>query len=188
MGHARIGRREIVAGVLAALTGATQAGSGGPTAAVAESSVATATRPNVLVIVTDDQRSEGAGGSEGFLNVMPNVRTWMKQGGATFTNAFATTSLCMPSRSTLMTGRYAHNTGVRINGDTAPETVLDQKTTLQYRLHQAGYFTALSGKFFNTWPKDKAPPPSISSHSRRAATGTPATTSTEWSPADPDTP
>jgi arylsulfatase A-like enzyme len=158
MGHPRIGRREIVAGMLAALTGAAQAGSGGPTPAVAASSAVTATRPNVLVIVTDDQRYEGAGGPEGFLNIMPNVRTWMKQGGATFTNAFATTSLCMPSRSTLMTGRYAHNTGVLMNGNNAPETVLDQKTTLQYRLHQAGYYTALSGKYFNTWPKDKTPP------------------------------
>jgi arylsulfatase A-like enzyme len=154
----RIGRRQMIAGMLAALTGATQAGAGGTTPAVAAPGVATATRPNVLVILTDDQRYEGTGGPEGFLNFMPNVRTWMKQGGATFTNAFATTSLCMPSRSTLMTGRYAHNTGVTINGNDAPETVLDQTTTLQYRLHRAGYFTAMSGKYFNTWPKDKTPP------------------------------
>jgi arylsulfatase A-like enzyme len=158
MHSVRIGRRQVVAGMLAALTGAAQAGAGGTTTAVAERGGAAATRPNVLVILADDQRYEGTGGAEGFLNIMPNVRTWMKQGGATFTNAFATTSLCMPSRSTLMTGRYAHNTGVLMNGNDAPETVLDQTTTLQYRLHQAGYFTAMSGKFFNTWPVAKAPP------------------------------
>ena len=50
------------------------------------------------------------------------------------------------SRSTVMTGRYAHNTGTLINGDTSPETVLDQKTTLQYRLQQAGYSAFLVGE------------------------------------------
>jgi arylsulfatase A-like enzyme len=147
-------RRGLVAGLLAALTGATQMGAGGAQPA----SAVVSTRPNVLVIVTDDQRYEGTGGPEGFLNFMPNVRTWLKQGGAFFPNAFATSSLCTPSRSTIMTGRYAHNTGVRINGDSSPETVLNQKTTLQYRLQQAGYSTAMAGKYFNTWPKTKTPP------------------------------
>jgi arylsulfatase A-like enzyme len=148
------GQRGVLAGMLAVLTGATQASAG----AVHTQAAAVTTRPNVLVIVTDDARYEGPGGSAGFLNLMPNVRTWMQQGGAMFTNAFATSSLCSPSRSTLMTGRYAHNTGVRINGDNSPETALDQTTTLQYRLQQAGYFTALSGKYLNTWPKTKTPP------------------------------
>lgn len=145
----------VAVGMLALLTGATQMSAGGTPAAAA---VATPSRPNVLVILTDDQRYEGPGGPAGFLNIMPNVRTWLKQGGEMFSSAFATTSLCTPSRSTVMTGRYAHNTGTLINGDSSPETVFDQRTTLQYRLQQAGYFTALSGKYFNTWPKAKTPP------------------------------
>ncbi len=145
----------IAAGVLTLLTGATQVGSGGSPPA---SAAATPSRPNVLVILTDDQRYEGPGGPAGFLDFMPNVKKWFKQGGVYFPNAFATTSLCTPSRSTVMTGRYAHNTGTLINGDTSPETAFDQKTTLQYRLQQAGYYTALSGKYFNTWPKAKTPP------------------------------
>jgi arylsulfatase A-like enzyme len=149
--------RGLAVGMLALLTGATQMGGGGPPAAAATAAV-TPSRPNVLVILTDDQRYEGPGGPAGFLNFMPNVRTWLQQGGETFTGAFATTSLCTPSRSTVMTGRYAHNTGTLINGDDSPQTVLDQTTTLQYRLQQAGYFTGLAGKYFNTWPKTKTPP------------------------------
>src|SRR5690349_10724689 len=150
-------RGGLVAGLLAACTALVQMGTQDDSGGVS-SAVAATPRPNVLVILTDDQRYEGAGGSAGFLNIMPNLQKWMRQGGAFFPNAFATSSLCTPSRSTVMTGRYAHNTGVLINGNDSPETVLDQTTTLQYRLHQAGYFTALSGKYFNTWPKEKTPP------------------------------
>jgi arylsulfatase A-like enzyme len=119
---------------------------------------AAATRPNILIILTDDQRYEGTGGPEGFLNFMPNVRTWMQQGGMNFTNSFVTSSLCSPSRGALMTGRYAHNTGVLVNGDQSPVKVFNQTTTLQYRLQQAGYFTGLAGKYFNTWPIGMTPP------------------------------
>ncbi|HEU0195217.1 MAG TPA: sulfatase [Gaiellales bacterium] len=118
----------------------------------------TASRPNVLVILTDDQRYEGTGGPEGFLNFMTNVRTWMQQGGENFTNMFVTSSLCSPSRGALMTGRYAHNTGVLINGDQSPVQVFNQQTSLQYRLQQAGYLTGLAGKYFNTWPIGMTPP------------------------------
>ncbi len=115
-------------------------------------------RPNVLLILTDDQRYEGPGGAAGFLNVMPNVKTYLHDQGEFFPNAFATTSLCCPSRGALMTGRYAHNTGVKINGDTSEQTVYNHQTTIQYRLRQAGYVTGIAGKYFNTWPRTMAPP------------------------------
>jgi arylsulfatase A-like enzyme len=104
-------------------------------------------RPNVLIIITDDQR--------GGLNVMPDTRKWFGQGGTGFTNAYATTPQCCPSRSSIFTGRYAHNHGVLTNGSTAN---LDHGTTVQYHLNQGGYATAIFGKFLNGWPLANAPP------------------------------
>lgn len=105
-------------------------------------------RPNVLLIITDDQRYEGT------LRVMPRTRDWFGD-GTTFTNAYATTPLCCPSRASVMTGLYAHNHGVRHNYDAGR---LDHSITVQRYLHDAGYATALSGKFLNAWPVDEAPP------------------------------
>lgn len=114
--------------------------------APAEAQSVAAPRPNVLVIVTDDQRI-------GTFKRMPVTRKWFRRGGTRFTNAFATTPLCCPSRATIFTGRYSHNTGVRTNDD-AP--LLDQRSTVQRYLREEGYTTAIVGKYLNRW---KANPP-----------------------------
>ena len=62
--------------------------------------------PNVLIVITDDQRPSGT------LGVMPGTRRWFVQGGTHFVNALATTPTCCPSRASVMTGLYAHNHGV----------------------------------------------------------------------------
>jgi arylsulfatase A-like enzyme len=105
--------------------------------------------PNILVIVTDDQRATGT------LDVMPNTRAFFRAGGVRYPNAFATTPLCCPARSTILSGRYAHNTGVKSN---APPLALDMTTIFPRLLHDAGYQTALVGKFLNSWPLGDAPP------------------------------
>jgi arylsulfatase A-like enzyme len=103
-------------------------------------------RPNILVIVTDDQRAG--------LSVMPFTTSWFGA-GTRYTNAFANTPLCCPARASIMTGRYAHNTGV-LNNQSAQN--LDHDTTVQKRLHNAGYRTALIGKFLNRWELTTPPP------------------------------
>jgi arylsulfatase A-like enzyme len=103
--------------------------------------------PNVLLVVTDDQRADT-------LDVMPRTRRWLGEGGTTFGQAYVTTPLCCPSRSSILSGRYAHNHGVRTNGD---GNRLDQDTTLAARLRRKGYQTAISGKFLLGW--DLATPP-----------------------------
>jgi arylsulfatase A-like enzyme len=108
-------------------------------------------RPNVLVILTDDQR---AAGSVTPL-AMPATRRWLREGGTRFSNAFATTPLCCPSRASIFTGQYAHNHGVRMNHDAG---ALDHRDTVQRYLQDAGYITALVGKFLNLWPLDERPP------------------------------
>ena len=106
-------------------------------------------RINVLVIVTDDQRAVGT------LSVMPRTRGWFKRKGLVFRNAYATTPQCCPSRASIMTGRYAHNHGVENNDQTAN---LDHDTTIQRHLRDAGYQTALVGKFLNRWDLTQPPP------------------------------
>jgi arylsulfatase A-like enzyme len=109
----------------------------------------TADRPNILIIMTDDQRTPGT------LGVMPEVTGRFVKAGTEFTQAFATTPLCCPSRASLMTGQYAHNTGVRTNGDA---TSLDQSATLQKYLHDDGYWTGILGKYLNRWDINDDPP------------------------------
>jgi arylsulfatase A-like enzyme len=105
-------------------------------------------RPNVLVIVTDDARAET-------LAAMPKTRRWIGDAGVTFTNGFAPTPSCCPSRASIFSGRYVHNHGV-LRQQLAGH--LDQSTTLARYLKDAGYHTAMAGKFLNRWPL-KTPPP-----------------------------
>jgi arylsulfatase A-like enzyme len=108
-------------------------------------------RPNVLIFVTDDQRATNT------MWVMPKTSRYFQRQGARYPNAFAVTPLCCPSRATIFTGRYAHNTGVRGNG---PRDVraLDRTTLFPRLLQEAGYQTAIAGKFLNSWPL-RTPPP-----------------------------
>ena len=110
-------------------------------------------RPNILIIVTDDQPP-----ADETLAVMPSVRRLFVDEGRNYPNAVVTTPLCCPSRSSIFTGRYAHNTGVLTNADEAAVLAMDQRTTIQAYLHGNGYDTAMVGKFFNTWPLSMAPP------------------------------
>jgi arylsulfatase A-like enzyme len=108
-------------------------------------------RPNILVILTDDQRAAGTV----IPSFMPATIRWFRNRGVRYPNAFATTPLCCPSRATIFTGQYAHNHGVRLNDDTPK---LDHDDTVQAYLRDAGYRTGIVGKFLNVWPIKEAPP------------------------------
>lgn len=114
--------------------------------------VATATaqpaRPNVLVVVTDDMRVDG-------LQAMPYTVKWLMEGGRTYTNAYATTPLCCPSRASIFSGLYAHNHGVLKNKDSHE---FDAGTSMQAHLQDAGYTTAIAGKYLNSWHVSEDPP------------------------------
>jgi arylsulfatase A-like enzyme len=105
-------------------------------------------RPNVLVIVTDDARAET-------LEAMPRTRRWIADAGVTYTEGFATTPSCCPSRASIFSGRYVHNHGV-LRQQLAGK--LDQTTTMASELRDAGYATAMAGKFLNRWPLERPPP------------------------------
>ena len=100
-------------------------------------------RPNVVVVMTDDQTVES-------LRVMGNVRTLLADQGVTFDNNFASYPLCCPSRSTYLTGQYAHNH--RVLGNAPPNggyDKLDHANTLPVWLQRAGYATVHIGKYLN---------------------------------------
>jgi arylsulfatase A-like enzyme len=106
-------------------------------------------RPNVMIILTDDQRSDQT------FDVMPKTRSWLIEGGTRFPNGYVTTPLCCPARSTLMSGRYMHNHTVYDNGQ---DEKLDKDWTLARYLQDAGYRTAMAGKYLVGYPRTSAPP------------------------------
>jgi arylsulfatase A-like enzyme len=93
--------------------------------------------PNVLFIVTDDQ-------FQGTMAAMPRTRFWFEEHGTRYTNAIVSSPLCCPSRASILTGRYVHNHGVLRN---ELGYRLDQRSTMEKYLHDAGYRTAIAGKF-----------------------------------------
>ena len=89
---------------------------------------------------------------------MPNVQALLSDQGATFTNYFVTTPLCCPARSSILRGQYAHNHGVLTNsgeegGFPAFYRLGDDSSTVATWLHDAGYRTALVGKYLNRYPR-----------------------------------
>src|SRR5437660_4130920 len=74
---------------------------------------ATAAKPNIVIIMTDDQRWDTVNP-----RYMPNVAADLIPNGVTLSNSFVSNPLCCPSRVTTLTGRYSYTTGVYGNGGT----------------------------------------------------------------------
>jgi arylsulfatase A-like enzyme len=138
------GRRRSTGGVLAALALCAALFAG-----VLPGTAAAQSQPNVLLIMTDDQRADGT------MDVMPQTRQWFEDGGTRFNRFFATTPLCCPSRASVFSGRYTHNHGVITNDSSS---VLDQRFTIQAYLKSAGYKTGIFGKYMNAWNLFQNPP------------------------------
>jgi len=121
---------------------------GGGSHATAQQRGATAHSPNIVVVLTDDQNV----GKD--VRVMNHVQEDITDRGVTFKNFFATFPLCCPSRTTYLTGQYAHNHGVESN---TPRTgggyqAFDDSKTTAVALHDAGYEVGQIGKFLNGYP------------------------------------
>src|SRR3989441_463136 len=137
-------------------------------------------RPNVLIILTDDQRLDGT------MDVMPKTRACFHtggghsggrpfEGGTFFPNGVVTPPLCAPSRASLLTGRYAHNHGVHsnwvvkddpraaTNKARGPARFFQQlESSLPLYLQGAGYRTGIVGRYFalfDIFDSDLAPHP-----------------------------
>lgn len=99
-------------------------------------------RPNVVVILTDDQRWDAMGCAGHPWLKTPHLDRLAAR-GVRFPNAFVTTSLCSPSRASILTGQYMHAHGVQDNFTPLPASL----PTFPALLQQQGYRTAFLGKW-----------------------------------------
>src|SRR4029078_8097221 len=103
-------------------------------------------KANGVFILADDF-------SLNLLQYMPHVQK-MQKDGVTFSHYFVTDSLCCPSRTSIFTGKYPHQSHVFTNGGDAGGfgTFMawnNDQQTFGTTLGAAGYKTALMGKFLN---------------------------------------
>lgn len=115
-------------------------------------------KPNIVFILTDDF-------SDNLLTpqLMPDLWS-LSQQGTSFEDYFVTDSLCCPSRASIFTGDFPHDTGVFSNsgsdgGYSAFERHGDEKSTLATDLHAQGYRTAMMGKYLNRYKVSDPPAP-----------------------------
>lgn len=110
------------------------------------STTAPGARPNIVFVLVDDLSAD-------LVEFMPEVKA-MAKAGVSFANYFVTDSLCCPSRASILTGRFPHNTGVfRNTGADGGYLVFrnkgQDKDTFATSFQAAGYETAFYGKYLN---------------------------------------
>ena len=125
-----------------------------PALYAAENSTPAASKPNIIVIMTDNQDDITS------LSFMQNVQDLLIKEGTRFLNSFVSNSLCCPSRATFLTGQLSHNNGIyfippstTFNGKTYTggytEVKKTEDNTLPMWLQSAGYTTGIFGKYLN---------------------------------------
>ncbi|MDP9188700.1 MAG: sulfatase [Actinomycetota bacterium] len=98
-------------------------------------------RPNVIVVMTDDQNESMLG--------MDLTQRLLGAQGTTFRNSYVSFPLCCPSRATFLTGQYRHNHGVFTTELPNGYNGLNHTNTLPVWLRSSGYRTAMVGKYLN---------------------------------------
>ncbi|MFC7529635.1 sulfatase [Actinoplanes sp. GCM10030250] len=106
------------------------------------------TKPNIVFVLADDLAAN-------LVPYMPNVLA-MQREGTTFTDYTVTDSLCCPSRASILTGQYPHNTGIIKNHGADGGFRLfhergQERSTFATDLRKGGYRTAFLGKYLNEY-------------------------------------
>jgi N-acetylglucosamine-6-sulfatase len=124
----------------------------GPTGPAVASEPEPDLRPNIVLIVADDLTTDM------LATAMPQTKRLLMKPGLNLKRAFVHTSLCCPSRATILTGDLAHTTGVYTNeaeegmgGLPAFVANGNEGRTFPLALHDAGYVTGLFGKYLNDY-------------------------------------
>ncbi len=102
----------------------------------------TGKRRNILFITSDQQRYDSLRCNGGTIARTPVVDRLAAE-GINFARAYNQNTVCMPARSTMLTGQYVRTHGVTANGIPLPESA---PSIAQYLHDKAGYRTALLGK------------------------------------------
>ena len=100
-------------------------------------------RPNIVFIMSDDHAYQAISAYGYGLNHTPYLDSLAAE-GMLFKHAFVNNSLCAPSRAAILTGKYSNMNGIKGNGD---EVFDGSQETFPKLLHQAGYQTAMIGKW-----------------------------------------
>lgn len=98
--------------------------------------------PNIILVIGDDISYDDIGCYGNSKVKTPNIN-WLSEAGIRFNNMYVTSSSCSPSRTSLLTGRYPHNTGAAELHEPLPPHL----TFFPELLQKAGYYTALAGKW-----------------------------------------
>ena len=144
-------RRALLFGVLACLA-ALLAGCSSSASTQEQAAEVPADQPNIVFVLTDDLDYASA-------QQMPQIGSLLAEEGISFENAFTSQSLCCPSRATILTGLYAHNSGIKGNKppDGGFEKFRDEgleEGTIATRLQEEGYQTGFFGKYLNGYDGD----------------------------------
>lgn len=105
-------------------------------------------KPNIILILADDLDI-----TLGSPDIMKKTQRLLKQGGTDFVNTFVTSSICCPSRSSILTGKYSHNHNINSNGgECASNSWQNGAERLSYGklLQDAGYSTGEFSKIFSS--------------------------------------
>jgi N-acetylglucosamine-6-sulfatase len=124
-----------------------------PAGAGAVSPAGAFSRPNIILVLTDDQSPDTIPRTPA---VMPKLQGMLEDPAdhwIRFPSSFDTDPLCCPSRSSILTGQYPHHTGVTTDSG----TLFDDSSTIATWLRGAGYWTGLVGRYFNKYPFRREP-------------------------------
>jgi len=143
--------------IAAALAGAVASAIAGQSLLGESATAQSGNRPNVVLLLTDDQTLEEMSG-------LPQTASVIGGRGTTFNRAYISYPLCCPSRAAILTGQYMHDNGV--HGNSPPDggwqrfhdEGLEQRD-LPIWLRDAGYYNVQIGKYLNGYGGSPAPIP-----------------------------
>ncbi len=106
-------------------------------------------RPNVLVVLTDDQTV-----SQLTRETMPKTLKALANKGSSFTNSIVSSPLCCPSRAGFLSGEYPHNSGV-FDNEPGYGSLIDKSSILPSWLQAAGYRTGHVGRYLLNYEREQ---------------------------------
>lgn len=118
---------------------------------------ACAAPPNVLVIMTDQQTADALSFRMGREHIHTPALDRLAARGTYFSRAYAPNPLCVPSRNSMITGRYPHQTGISDNSPAFDGTLLDHERFMTIGAHfqRAGYRTGYFGKWHLAYDRER---------------------------------
>ena len=113
-------------------------------------------RPNILIIITDQQSADAASYRIGTRYIhTPNMDS-IASNGRIYTRAYCANPLCVPSRTSMFTGRYPTVTGIMDNADVKTRILNTDKFPIMGKVFQdGGYETAYFGKWHIPFPVNR---------------------------------